>query len=642
MHAFNNYFGAGLASHNHLLTSNSLVGDLIPVVKDLDLISFLTAIGLLYAMGFLVPEVKGELTKESIRIRSLAVLASAVWTVTVIGGFMLELANLLGSGFLAAFSTTEIHDFISESSLGRDYLFQVALGIGVTVSLPRVRKVRGTYFALVLTVVALIAPIFQSHASNAGNHDLAIGSLIFHVLFASLWVGGVIGLIVVSPNTRQLALPRFSSLALWCAIAVGLSGLLNAWTRLNFLAGWRTLYGALVIAKILLFVVLVAIGAKHRRYIAARRTDSLKMAQIYRLLVNESVVMIAAVALGGWLGTVNPPTSPAAKALESDPVVAITGIQMPPAPNLTRLFTTWVPDGTTIGFLLLITALYIKGVVTLSRRGDSWPVGRTVSFAIAVATVDFATSGGLGVYAHFAFSDHMIAHMFLGMIAPIFFVLSAPITLALRTLPQGRNSEERGIRGTLIALIHSRYSQIITNPIVALALFDGSLFVLYMTPLFGKLMSSHSGHLFMDLHFLLAGYLFFYVIVGVDPNPKKVPHIVRIIMLFAAMAIHAFFSVALLSATTLLDGGYFASLNRPWATNLLADQHSGGAIGWAMGEIPILIALIATFIQWTRDDSREAKRSDRAADRAAAMGEDDELARYNKYLAALNARDKNE
>ena len=144
----------------------------------------------------------------------------------------------------------------------------------------------------------------------------------------------------------------------------------------------------------------------------------------------------------------------------------------------------------------------------------------------------------------------------------------------------------------------------------------------------------------MDIHFLLAGYLFFYVIVGIDPNPRKIPHIVRIIVLFAAMSIHAFFSIALLSTTTLLDGGYFASLDRPWNTNLLADQHTGGALGWVMGEIPILIALIATFIQWMRDDSREAKRLDRAADRAAAMGEEDELAKYNKYLASLAKGDQ--
>jgi putative copper resistance protein D len=106
------------------------------------------------------------------------------------------------------------------------------------------------------------------------------------------------------------------------------------------------------------------------------------------------------------------------------------------------------------------------------------------------------------------------------------------------------------------------------------------------------------------------------------------------------MSIHAFFSIALLSATTLLDGGYFASLQRPWATNLLADQNAGGAVGWAMGEIPILIALVATFIQWVREDRKETKRIDRAEDRAAAMGADDDLAKYNKYLASLQRLDE--
>jgi len=72
---------------------------------------------------------------------------------------------------------------------------------------------------------------------------------------------------------------------------------------------------------------------------------------------------------------------------------------------------------------------------------------------------------------------------------------------------------------------------------------------------------------------------------------------------------------------------------------LLADQQSGGAIGWAMGEIPILIALIATFIQWMRDDSHEAKRIDRNTARLAALGQPDELAQYNLYLSNLNTKD---
>jgi cytochrome c oxidase assembly factor CtaG len=294
-----------------------------------------------------------------------------------------------------------------------------------------------------------------------------------------------------------------------------------------------------------------------------------------------------------------------------------------------------------IGVLVLLVALYIKGVVVLTKRGDKWPVGRTVAFALGISAVDFATSGGLGLYANFSFSYHMIAHMVIGMIAPIGLVLGAPITLALRTLPQGRNPQERGVRGSLIAVLHSKAGIVFTNPIIALIIFDGSLFALYFTDLFSVLMSSHVGHLFMTLHFLVAGYIFFSVIIGVDPNPRKIPHLLRIVVLFAAMSIHAFFSVALMSTTTLIDKGYYASLQTPWVADLLADQKLGGSIGWAMGEVPILLALIATFIQWMRDDSRESKRLDRNIARSAAMGQPDELADYNLYLQQLAQRDKN-
>ena len=236
----------------------------------------------------------------------------------------------------------------------------------------------------------------------------------------------------------------------------------------------------------------------------------------------------------------------------------------------------------------------------------------------------------------------MVAHMILGMIAPIGIVLGAPITLALRTLPQGRTKDERGVRGTLLAALHSKLAIFYTNPIVALAFFDGSLFALYFTDLFGSMMQSHVGHLFMNIHFILAGLLFFHVIIGVDPNPRRIPHLVRIVIVFAAMSIHAFFSVALMSSTTLIDQGYFASLKTPWLTDLLADQQLGGSIGWAMGEIPIILALVATFISWVKDDSREVKRLDRNNARAAAMGLPDDLAQYNRYLQELAEHDRKE
>jgi putative copper resistance protein D len=617
-------------------SSNSLINFLLPFVKDSYLVAIIAALGCLYASGFLLLESRGKLGREADRIKPLAMLATLIWLFSTVGGSFVELANLLGSGILSAFNWSELSSFLRTTSVGRDYLFQILMGVAALILIARSKKVGAIYFAFAATLLALLIPLFQSHASNAGNHGLAIGALIFHVGAVSLWVGGVMGLLLISPQARSLSITRFSRMALWAAIIVGISGALSAWTRLNFWAGWHSRYGVLVLLKGLLFVVLVAIGAKHRTLIAKNLQGG---RQIFRLLLNEVLVMVVAVAIGGWLSTSLPPSSAAAILAESDPVLSLTGISMPKQPSILRVLTAYSPDGTMLGFLLLITALYIAGVVALTRRGDKWPVGRTVAFAISVSLVDFATSGGVGVYAHFAFSYHMLGHMILGMIAPIGFVLSAPITLALRTLPQGRTEDERGLRGTLISIIHSKYSVLITNPVIALALFDGSLFVLYMTPLFGKLMQSHSGHFLMDMHFLLAGYLFFYVIVGIDPNPRKIPHLVRIIVLFAAMSIHAFFSIALLSTTTLLDGGYFAALHRTWNMNLLADQHTGGALGWMMGEIPILLALVATFIQWMRVDSREARRIDRASERAAAMGEEDELAKYNKYLANLANED---
>ena len=608
-------------SHSHGGT-NTFVSTLFPIVKDLNLLALTVSVGLLIAIAFFVEEKKGFLTDESYRLKKLLQLSTMIWIVTTVGSIFVELANILNEGLLGAFDSQVLRSFLQQTVIGRTYLFQLLFALIAALLINKTKKVGTIYWALGLTLLSAILPIFQSHSSGLSNHSLAIGSLVFHIIFVTIWVGGVIGLLVVSPKARAMSLNRFSAVALWCALIVSLSGAVNAFSRLNFAAAWHSSYSAFVIAKIVFTGLLIAFGAQHRRYIIAKKPQ-----ETFSLLGMEAVVMILTIAVGGWLSTLSPPEHPGVS-------------KIPGAPNLTRLFWYYTPDALFLGILLLVSALYLRGVFLLRRRGDKWPLGRTLAFFAGVGFADYATSGGVGIYATYAFSYHMIAHMIIGMIAPIGFVLSAPITLALRTLPIGRTDEERGIRGTIITLIHAKTMGFYTNPVVVLAIFDGSLFLLYMTPLFGSLMHSHSGHFIMNLHFLLAGYLFFHVIIGVDPNPRKVPHIVRIITLFAAMSIHAFFSIALLSTTSLLDGGYFASLHRTWNTDLLLDQHLGGSIGWAMGEIPILLALIATFIQWVRDDSREAKRIDRAAERADAMGEEDELAQYNKFLSGLQNRDE--
>lgn len=587
------------------------------------------SIGLLLTLGFLETDVRGAVSNFKLAKKVKSTLLA--WIITILIFILIQIAYLLEQPISASFDLTVIRSYLTQTSVGKSYLVQL-LGVSIVLLIP-LKKVLSTYISLIIALIAITAPIFQSHGTSSSHHGLAIGALVIHVIALSFWVGGLFGLTQLSKAQKLIALPRFSELALWSAITVVITGAATAWTRLDSISSWQSKYGAITILKIFLALTLIGFGALHRRWIIKSDFPS-----IFRLISGEIVIMFVTVFVGSWLSTVAPPT----REVKSSQALLITGIQMPPAPTFSNILLAYDADGLMLGLLIIAVALYIKGVVILRKRGDTWPVGRTIAFALGISMVDFATSGGLGVYSHFAFSNHMMAHMFLGMIAPIGIVLGAPITLALRTLPQARNKDERGVRGSFIALLHSKPALVMTNPVVALAIFDGSLFTLYFTPLFGNLMQGHSGHFFMSTHFLLAGILFFQTIIGVDPAPRKVPHLVKIIIIFAAMSIHAFFSIAIMSATTLIDNGYFVLLERPWATDLLADQKLGGAIGWAMGEIPILLALIATFLQWLREDKKEAGRIDRAADRAAATGEDDDLAQYNRYLAQLNQRDISE
>jgi len=574
-------------------------------------------VGFLISLSFLLPERDGYLRESSASTKKFLILGSGLWVITSIGNLLATLANIFESDITEVLKLTIIRSFITQVTLGKLLAYQIVISLLVFVLSSRVKRNGGAFWLMLLALSGQLAPVFQSHSSSLGSHSLAIGSLVIHVTALTFWIGSVIALRLMVTEDQALAFPRVSTIALWSSFAVVLSGVVNAWTRLRISDSWFTTYGALIALKVVLTISIFIFASKVRKGI-----------DLQWLLPFEIGLMSLILGIGSVLNRFTPEeTAPAT----FDRVRELTGISMPQPPTLSRVFFEYEANGLILGLLVFVTALYIRGVVALSRRGDKWPVGRTISFAIGISLLDYATSGGLGLYAHFSFQYHMIAHMVLSMIAPIAIILSAPITLALRTLPIGRDKEERGIRGLLINFLHSKPTSIWTHPLVALAIFDGSLFALYFTPLFGNLMTGHFGHLIMDLHFIAAGLLFFHVIVGIDPNPRKVHHLVRVVILLAAMSIHAFFSIALMSANDLIDGGYYQLLDRPWSTDLLSDQKVGAAIGWAMGEIPIVAALIATFIQWMRSDAREAKRADK---RSAT-----DLAEYNAYLEKLAARE---
>ncbi|CAM5637729.1 Cytochrome c oxidase assembly protein OS=Streptomyces alboniger OX=132473 GN=CP975_01645 PE=4 SV=1 [Streptomyces alboniger] len=162
-------------------------------------------------------------------------------------------------------------------------------------------------------------------------------------------------------------------------------------------------------------------------------------------------------------------------------------------------------------------ALYAWGVVRLVRRGDKWPVGRTITFVIGVLTVLLVMCTKLNDYGMVMFSVHIVQHMVISMLSPILLLLGAPVTLALRALPVAARGH-KGPREWLLRLLHSRYMRIITHPAFTIPLFIASLYALYFTPLFDTLMGSKVGHIGMMVHFLAVGLVFFWPIMGVDPG----------------------------------------------------------------------------------------------------------------------------
>jgi putative membrane protein/putative copper resistance protein D len=294
----------------------------------------------------------------------------------------------------------------------------------------------------------------------------------------------------------------------------------------------------------------------------------------------------------------------------------------------------WSADPFFLVACLLGLALYGWGVVRLTRRGDKWPVGRTLFFAAGVLSIGLMMNTALNDYGMVMFSVHMVQHMVISMLSPILILLGAPITLALRALPPAARGT-KGPRELLLMLLHSRYMRIVTHPVFTIPLFIASLYALYFTPLFDFLMESKPGHIAMMMHFLATGLVFFWPIMGVDPGPHRPGYLMRMLELFAGMPFHAFFGIALMMASQPMVKTY-ADPPASLGIDALSDQNAAGGIAWAFSEIPSVLVLIALLFQWYGSEQRQAKRKDRAADRDG----DKELEAYNAYLASLNARSR--
>jgi cytochrome c oxidase assembly factor CtaG/putative copper export protein len=607
----------------------------LPVATLVATLLGVLTVGLTVTAAFLLPGDGPSVAPHGWLLLRRTTWLALAWAATSVVLIVLNASDVVGTP-LGGLDGTSVASFAFSIAQGQALVVQALLAIAVAV-LSRSGVSRGlAAVTATAAAVALLPPAFTGHSAGAGNHQIAVTSLALHVLAASLWVGGLAGLLAVRRSKAFAATAaRYSRLALGCFAATAVSGAANAAVRLgDWPALWTSRYGVLVLGKIVALAVVGLIGAAHRgRTLPALNAG--RPGAFIRLAAGELVVLGAAIGLAVALS--RSPTPVPSNPVEPDPLVELLGFGAPGPISAARLLGDPLPD---MFFLTVVAAgigFYLAGVVRMRRAGHHWPASRTASWLAGMLILAAVTNLGVARYAYVLFSVHMVQHMVLSMLVPILLVGGAPITLALRTLRRPADPQVRGAREWLMIVLHSRVMHVLTNPIVALGIYVASLFGLYMSNLLGTLMRYHLGHLAMLTHFVLAGYLLFWVLIGVDPGRRRVPPALLTLVHFMAMVAHAFFGFVLLQSTTIIAADWYTSVHPSWAQPLLADQRLGAGLAWAFGEIPAAVVLLLLVRQWIRSDEREQARLDRAADRAEASGEEDALARYNAFLAAAAA-----
>lgn len=603
----------------------------LPVVKLVADLAAIGVVGSLMVPMLVSTAIGDELPSVAFRaVRSVRRLA-LVWLAAVVVAIWFTLSDQLAVPAWELGPGTA-WEFVTGIEQGRSLGLQAVLIVMVAIGSRWVLTVREAGFLLALALIATLPPTLTGHSASSGSHDTAIVSLLLHVGGVMLWTGGVLALwwfLAATPELRLRAATRFSSLAAWCAVIVLLSGQVNAIVRLGSPGAFVTSgYGLGVLAKTVAILMLGYLGTTIRRTVLARGVERGLAARRLAVLSGvELTVMAVAVGLGVALSRTPPPVGePYTTAAES-----LLAGEVPPAPSLTNYLTELTPSGIGLAVCLLGGAGYLVGVVTLRRRGESWPVGRTVCWFLGLLVVAYATIGGLGVYSRVLFSAHMVSHMLLAMVAPLLLVLGAPIVLALRALPGADLPGGTGPRQMLASALRSRPVRLLTNPVVAALLFVGSVYVIYLTDLFDALMLTHLGHAFMELHFLLVGILFYELLIGIAPLPRRIPYLAAIGLMLISMSFHAFFAISVMNTADIIGEPYYSVVSSDLGVDLAADQYLAGSLTWAFSEVPMLLVMLAVLFRWFRADSREASRHDRKAERDG----DADLAAYNAWLAQL-------
>lgn len=565
------------------------------------------------------PEPDGLIDAAAFRIHLLAERVSGLWLGLAATMVVIQAAHDTGVGPARLLASGALSDSVAASEMARGWIVAAICALVVATALRLYTRWLGHVVLLVPTVLAVVATAVTGNPGQGPDHDYATSAaIVFAVAFATSTGLKIAAALAGTTPSRAVLVTQVTCGAL--ALAYG------AMLLYLFIPGWAVdsdfarlgLLAGVILTSVWLFDCWrLLVRPPH----AGRRRGGGSGAALAMMAAMASIAAMAVMTAPRFL-------THAFTAWD-----VFLGYELPQPPTIARVLTVWRFDSL-IGAAGVVLAIgYAAGFAALRRRGNSWPVGRLIAWLTGCAALVFTSGSGVRAYGSAMFSVHMAEHMTLNMFIPVLLVLGGPVTLALRVLPVTGDGRPPGAREWLTWLLHSRVTTFLSHPITAFVLFVASPYIVYFTPLFDTFVRYHWGHEFMAIHFLVVGYLFYWAIIGIDPGPRRLPYPGRIGLLFAVMPFHAFFGIALMTMSSTVGATFYRSVNLPWLSSIIADQHLGGGIAWSLTELPVIMVIVALVTQWARQDRRVASREDRHADSDYA---DDELEAYNAMLRELS------
>lgn len=159
------------------------------------------------------------------RAVDIAAGAAAVWTISsaVMGFFLFQSLRIEAPTLDDAYGQ-QLGTFLTEVSAGRAWLTTTLVAAAVTAVCFAVRHVGTLAFVAVGAALGLIPIAQQGHAGATADHNLAVSSIWLHIVFAGVWVGGLLTIALVRPlldeGRLRTVLARYSTVALVCFLVV--------------------------------------------------------------------------------------------------------------------------------------------------------------------------------------------------------------------------------------------------------------------------------------------------------------------------------------------------------------------------------------------------------------------------------------